>query len=229
MLDGKKILAVIPARGGSKGIPRKNIRMLGKKPLLAWTIDEARRSKYIDRLVLSSEDEEIMQVARQYGCEVPFVRPVELATDDTPGIDPILHALEVLEEQYDYLVVLQPTSPFRTAEDIDGAIERCITGGAETCVSVVETSKHPAWMFSITQEGVLAALPCSDALAATRQELGRVYALNGAVYVASTGSLRRSGKLFVADESLAYPMPPDHSMDVDTEFDFMLCELLAER
>jgi CMP-N,N'-diacetyllegionaminic acid synthase len=229
LFNGQSILAVIPARGGSKGVPRKNIRQLGGKPLLAWTIDSARKSKHIDRVVLSSEDEEIMRVAQQYGCEVPFSRPAELAEDDTPGIAPVLHVLEVLGEEYDYLVLLQPTSPFRTAEDIDGAIERCIDGGAESCVSVVEVSKHPAWMFSVSSEGVLASLPYSNPLALIRQELDKVYALNGAIYVSSTSSLRLSGKLFIADETLAYPMPLEHSMDVDTELDFMLCELIAER
>lgn len=117
-----KILAIIPARGGSKGVPRKNIRDLAGKPLIAWTIEEAKKSKYITRLILSSEDEEIIEAAKKYGCEVPFVRPIELAQDNTPGIEPVLHAIEKCPG-YDYVLLLQPTSPLRTVEDIDGCIE----------------------------------------------------------------------------------------------------------
>ena len=126
MLNGKTILAIIPARGGSKGIPRKNIKPLAGKPLIAWTIEEAKKSKYIDRLILSSEDEEIIRIAKKWGCEVPFVRPKEFAEDETSGIEPILHAIETLSEKYDYVCLLQPTSPLRTVNDIDGCIKKCI-------------------------------------------------------------------------------------------------------
>jgi CMP-N,N'-diacetyllegionaminic acid synthase len=125
MIGERKVLGLIPARGGSKGVARKNIREVRGKPLIAWTIEEARRSIYLDRLVLSSEDTEIMEIARSFGCEVPFRRPEELAADDTPGIDPVLHALRELPG-FDYVALLQPTSPLRTAEDIDGCIERCV-------------------------------------------------------------------------------------------------------
>ncbi len=114
MIAGKTVLAIIPARGGSKGVPRKNIRLLAGKPLIVWTIDEAKKSKYIDRFILSSEDDEIIKIAREYGCEVPFKRPIELAQDDTPGIEPVIHAINTLEDKYDYVVLLQPTSPLRT-------------------------------------------------------------------------------------------------------------------
>src|ERR1039458_650454 len=118
MINDKTVLGVVPARGGSKGVPRKNIRMAAGKPLIAWTIEKALKSQYIDRLVLSSEDLEIMEVALRYGCDVPFRRPVELASDDTPGIAPVLHVLEKLPG-YSYVALLQPTSPSRAAEDID--------------------------------------------------------------------------------------------------------------
>nr|HPK54819.1 acylneuraminate cytidylyltransferase family protein [Smithellaceae bacterium] len=117
MIQGKTVLAIIPARGGSKGIPRKNITNLAGKPLIAWTIEEAKKSKYIDRLILSSEDNEIIQVAKEWGCEVPFIRPRELAEDDTLGIEPVLHALNTIKKKYDYVVLLQPTSPLRSVDD----------------------------------------------------------------------------------------------------------------
>ncbi len=228
MFEGKKILAVIPARGGSKGVPRKNVRPLGGKPLIAWTIDAANKSRYIDRLILSSEDEEIISMARKCGCEVPFVRPAELSADDTPGIAPVLHAVRALEEEYDYLVLLQPTSPFRQAEDIDGAIRRCIESKADSCVSVTESEKHPAWMFYLTDSGRLTPVFNTAGEATHRQQLEPVYALNGAVYVVDIQTLLEREKLFFPDSTVAYPMPPERSMDIDTLFDFTLCELIAK-
>ena len=146
MISGKSILAIIPARGGSKGIPRKNIKLLAGKPLIAWTIDEAKKSIYIDRLILSSEDEEIIRIAKEWGCEAPFIRPAELAEDNTPGIDVVIHAIDALKEKYDYLVLLQPTSPLRKVEDIDRCIETCIDRNVPACISVSETMNHPYWM-----------------------------------------------------------------------------------
>lgn len=122
MFNEKKILAIVPARGGSKGVPRKNIKLLAGKPLIEWTLIEARRSKYIDRIVLSSEDNEIIEIAKSIGYDVPFKRPKELAQDDTHGIEPILHAVGECEG-YDYVMMLQPTSPLRIVEDIDSFIE----------------------------------------------------------------------------------------------------------
>lgn len=229
MFDGKKILALIPARGGSKGVPGKNIRMMGGKPLLGWTIDAAKKSQFIDRLILSSEDEEIISVARECGCEVPFVRPPELAADDAPGIAPVLHAVGALDEKYDYLVLLQPTSPFRQTEDIDGAIRCCIENQADSCVSVTKSEKHPAWMFYLTDAGALSPVLDADSNATHRQQLDSVYALNGAVYVVDIPTLLKHEKLFFPDSTLAYSMPVEHSMDIDTPFDFTLCELIAQR
>jgi len=126
MINNKTILTIIPARGGSKGVKRKNVRNLAGKPLIAWTIEAAKNSKYLDRVVLSSEDKEIIKIAKEYGCEVPFVRSKELAKDDTPGIDVVLHALNMIRERYNYVVLLQPTSPLRTECHIDECIELCV-------------------------------------------------------------------------------------------------------
>src|SRR5262245_50403921 len=147
MIDSQKILALITARGGSKGLPRKNVLDLAGKPLLAWSVEAARASRYIDRLILSSDDDEIMDVAKQYGCEVPFRRPKDLATDGAPTSPAVVHALDAIGEAFDYVVVLQPTSPLRTAADIDGAIELCHVRRASTCVSMTETSKPSEWMY----------------------------------------------------------------------------------
>lgn len=226
MIGNKRVLAMIPARGGSKGIPRKNIKPLVGKPLIAWTIEAARSSRYIDRLILSSEDEEIMDVARQYGCDVPFVRPPELARDETAGIEPVLHALTMLPG-YDYLLMLQPTSPLRTSGDIDAIIELCQHSGASSAVSVTEVDHSPYWMYRTDTEGRLQPLLDQKDLPARRQDLPDIYALNGALYVAACQELYTS-RTFVNTQTVAYIMPRERSLDIDTPFDFKLCELLLQ-
>jgi CMP-N,N'-diacetyllegionaminic acid synthase len=226
MIGGKSILAVIPARGGSKGVPRKNIRMLGDKPLLAWTIEEAKKSAYIDRLILSSEDEEIIEVAKRYGCDVPFVRPAELAKDDTPGIDVILHAIEQVSG-YDYVVVLQPTSPFRMVKDIDGCIQHCIINKANFCVSVAEAGENPYWMFSMENGQTLQPILENVDKYYQRQSLPTVYKLNGAVYVADIVHLKKH-RSFFTEETIGYIMPGERSMDIDTLEDYLYAQFLVD-
>jgi len=227
MIDSKKVLAIIPARGGSKGIPGKNIIDLAGKPLIAWTIEAAKKSKYIDRLVLSSDDDEIIRIATQWGCDVPFKRPAYLAKDDTPGIEPVLHALSMLPT-FDYIVLLQPTSPLRRAEDIDGCIEDCINREAECCVSVTEPDKSPFWMYYIKSEGFLEPVISGDNdVASRRQDLPVVYALNGAVYVARYEWLLKN-KSFLTKETIGYPMFKEYSIDIDSWKDLQLAKLILE-
>ncbi|OGA50948.1 MAG: acylneuraminate cytidylyltransferase [Betaproteobacteria bacterium RIFCSPLOWO2_12_FULL_63_13] len=225
MINGKSVLAIVPARGGSKGVPRKNIRPLAGKPLIAWTIEAACKSGYIDRLILSSEDAEIIGVAKALGCEVPFVRPAELAQDDTPGIDPVLHALKALPG-YDYVVLLQPTSPLRTTADIDNCIARCEEKAAPACVSVTEPAHHPQWMFTLSNAEVL--LPISEQRGVRRQNLPDVFALNGAVYVARTAWVFEAGG-FLGEGTQGYVMPSSRSIDIDTEQDFAFAACLLQR
>lgn len=223
MINGKSILAIIPARGDSKGVPRKNIRELAGKPLIAWTIEEAKKSKYIDRLIVSSEDQEIIQVAKSWGCEVPFVRPKELALDDTPGSQVIIHALHMLSK-HDYVLVLQPTSPLRTVEDIDGCIQFCEERRAVSCVSVTEPDKSPYWMFVLDSVGRMRPLLVQDRLITRRQGLPTVYALNGAIYMAQWDWFLEN-ETFIHEQTLAYIMPRERSLDIDTEFDFELATM----
>jgi CMP-N,N'-diacetyllegionaminic acid synthase len=227
MIDSKKVVAIIPARGGSKGIPGKNIIDVAGKPLIAWTIEAAKKSKYIDRLVLSSDDDEIIRIATQWGCDVPFKRPDYLAKDDTPGIEPVLHALSMLPK-FDYVVLLQPTSPLRRTEDIDGCIENCINRQADCCVSATEPDKSPFWMYYINSEGVLEPVVASDnEVAVRRQDLPVVYALNGAVYVARCEWLL-TNKSFLTKETIGYPMSKEHSIDIDSWRDLQLARLILE-
>jgi len=218
------ILAIIPARGCSKGIPRKNVRELCGKPLIAWSIEAAKNSKNIDRLVVSTEDEEIAHIARSYGADVPFVRPAKLAEDETSGMAPVLHALEQLPG-YEWVLLLQPTSPLRTTEDIDGIIEFCHNRKAPAAVSVCETSKHPQWMYHISKNGYLQPF-VNAPLISRRQELSQVFAINGALYIAETGWFNREQN-FLSDETLGYIMPPERSADIDNPLDWQWVEFLT--
>lgn len=220
-----RCLAVIPARGGSKGVPGKNIRLLAGKPLIAWTIEAAKRSKYITTTIVSTDDEEISTVAIEYGAEVPFIRPAHLAEDDTPGVAPILHALEQCPD-YDYVVVLQPTSPLRTAEDIDGTIEKMFKNDGDFCVSVAEAAQSPYWMYTLNKDDVMQPLIDSP-LVVRRQELPKAYILNGAVYVAKVEELKKT-ESFITSETVAYEMPEERSFDIDLEKDFLVCENIMQ-
>ena len=224
MINGKSVLAIIPARGGSKGVPRKNVKILAGKPLISWTIEEAKKSKYIDRLILSSDDEEIIRVAKRWGCEVPFVRPKELAQDDTPGIEPVLHALSELTG-YKFVLLLQPTSPFRTVEDIDVAIEACLKNNADTCVSVSKVEKSPYWMYEVDEYKVMKPLLNPEQIYNSRQLLPTIYSLNGAIYLSSCDWLRKD-KRFINDKTFPYIMPVNRSIDIDSELDFIVAECL---
>lgn len=227
MIDQKTILAIIPARGGSKGIPRKNIKLLAGKPLIAWTIEAAKKSKYIDRLILSSEDEEIIQVAKEWGCEVPFKRPEEFAQDDTPGIKPVIHAINTLPEKYDYLCLLQPTSPLRKIEHIDGCIDKCVINDADSCISVTEVDKHPYWMYKINKDERLEPL-FHEVQLTRRQDAEKVYSINGAIYFAKTDFIL-SEKSFTGHNTCAYLMDKNSSLDIDDVSDFQYAVYLLKR
>ena len=220
------LVALIPARGGSKGIPRKNIRELCGKPLIAWTIEAAQKSNYIDRLIVSTEDEEIADISRSYGADVPFIRPAELAMDDTPGIEPVLHALDLLPE-FDQILLLQPTSPLRTAEDIDGIVQMCREQQAPAAVSICESSKHPNWMYYLGDNEVLSSF-MGTLPTARRQNLSKVFALNGALYFANSLWIKKT-KNFITKETIGFVMPIEHSPDIDTKYDWNWVEYLIKK
>jgi CMP-N,N'-diacetyllegionaminic acid synthase len=219
------LLALIPARGGSKGIPRKNIRNLCGKPLIAWSIEVAQESDLVDKIVVSTDDEEIAEIALSYGAEVPFLRPSELAQDETPGIDPVLHALDKLP-QFDMILILQPTSPLRNVSDIEGILKMCQERLAPAAVSICESSKHPNWMFYRGEDGTLS--PFENILATRRQELPKIYSVNGALYLAKTSWLKEN-KSFFSTDTLGYTMPSDRSGDIDSPFDWEVVEFLMKK
>lgn len=218
-----KILGLIPARGGSKGIPRKNVLDLAGKPLIGWSIEVASASKYLDAVVVSTDDLEIAKVALDFGAEVPFLRPPEFSSDTASGVSVILHALSELRG-YDMVVLLQPTSPLRSVHDIDGCIEAIRNSNASTVVSVCEASTHPAWTYEIDNAGRLKSFYEVER-ACRRQDLPKAYALNGAVYAATVRRLCETSRL-VDQDTISYIMPPERSVDIDTMIDFRMAELL---
>lgn len=215
------ILGLIPARGGSKGIPRKNVLPIAGKPLIAWTIEAALAAGTIDRVVVSTDDTEIAVIAAAHGADVPFLRPAELARDETPGIDPVLHALDVLPE-YDTVVLLQPTSPLRTSGDIVAAVALSDGGSAGNVISVSEAA-HVGWTFAMDAAGVL-DVGARD-VAMRRQDMARQFVLNGAIYVAATTRLR-AARSFLVPGAVGYPMPAERSVDIDTILDWRVAEML---
>lgn len=217
--------ALIPARGGSKGIPRKNIRPIAGKPLIAWTIEAALRARRLDAVVVSTDDEEIAAVARAHGAQVPFMRPAALAQDQSPGIDPVLHALDQLP-QYQSVLLLQPTSPLRRTADIEACLDLAAVHGWPSVVSVVEAEAHPFWTYRLGDESRLQ--PFADApTAARRQDLPAAYALNGAMYFADTRWLRQTRALVHADTH-ALVMAREHSVDIDTPLDWRIADMLLK-
>jgi N-acylneuraminate cytidylyltransferase len=218
------LLAVIPARGGSKGIPRKNIKYLAGKPLIAWTIEAAKNSTCIDRIIVSTEDEEIASLARSYDADVPFVRPMELAADDAPGIDPVLHAIQQLPD-YDWVLLLQPTSPLRTARHIDGIWNFCQRQGSTSAASVCEVTEHPYWTYKKDSRSRLQPFVTDKPDIDRRQNLPPAYVLNGALYLAKTDWLCNQGN-FIGAETLGYVMAPECSVDLDSLHDWRWVEFL---
>lgn len=220
------LLALIPARGGSKGIPRKNIRSFCGKPLLQWSIDAALAAACVDQVVVTTDDPEIADLASARGAEIPFLRPAELATDNAPGIAPVLHALEQLPKVSDVLL-LQPTSPLRTSADIEAIVALRQQAGCESAVSLTPSAKHPAWMYGLSQEQRLEPLLELDEIHC-RQQLPPAYVLNGALYLASRGFLLRE-QAFISAGTIAYLMPAERSVDIDTPLDWQWAEFLMQQ
>lgn len=226
MIDGKTVLAVVPARGGSKGIPKKNVKLIAGKPLIAWSIEAALNSKYIDRVIVSTDCEEIATVSRKHGAEVPFLRPAELASDEASGTDVVVHAVQSVDAA-DIVVLLQPTSPLRTTNDIDDSIELFIRQGGAPVVSVTEAREAPHWMFAIKGGRLERAINGSASIPATRQELPTYYTLNGAIYIASSQRLCNH-ESYLTPETVPFKMPVERSVDIDEMFDFFVAEKLLE-
>lgn len=227
------MLAIIPARGGSKGVPGKNIKLLCGKPLIVHTIEAAMAAKTIDRIIVSTDDPEIARIAGKYDVDIPFMRPKELAQDDSRAIDNYIYTIDRLKREFnsDYkeFVVLHPTSPLRAAQDIDNSVNLFSQKNADSVASCTAL-RHPLeWVCSINDDGSLHRLQGGDKqIMKNRQELKNYYLTNGAVYVFSYPLLKEK-YTYYSDRTYAYLMPLERSIDIDTELDFKIAQLLMEQ
>ena len=223
MYKNKRILAFIPARGGSKGIPHKNIIDLNGHPLISYSITEALKSKYIDKVLVSTDDEKIASVAREYGAAVPFLRPEELASDKAKTIDAVLHAIDFLSQNgeiYDTFVLLQPTQPLRTVEDIDGAIEEYMGNKCVPLVSVSPVDDHPLLIRTI-KDGKLETL-LNQSSTCRRQDMPQYYKVNGCIYINEINQIDENTSF--NDNKLPFIMPKERSVDIDDYSDLKMAE-----
>lgn len=229
MIDGRSVLAIIPARGGSKGIPQKNIKPLAEKPLLQWTFDAAQKSKYLDRIVLSSDDTATIELAQSLGCEVPFRRPSEISSDTASSADLVLHALREIPESFHYVVLLQPTSPLRTADDIDATLELCHRLNASSATTLAPTLQSPFHMYTKNSASQTYTPVLSNERKATRrQDRPATYVLNGAVFVIETTAFKQK-PVFIDELTCFHEMPSERSVDIDTPLDFEYADFLLAR
>ncbi len=227
-----KIWGIITARGGSKGIPRKNVKLLAGKPLIAHTCLAAKESGIFDRIVLSTDDEEIATVGKEWGAEVPFMRPAELAQDTTPTLPVLVHTVEWLKANENYVpdavVILQPTAPLRNAEDLRGARDLFASSGADSVVSMAEVPGHynPHWQFKVEENGSIAIFTGEpfEKIVKRRQELPKTFTRNGAIYLFKTPLLFEETPTFYGRDVRAFIMDRKRSINIDSPEDFAAAE-----
>jgi len=227
-----KVLGLITARGGSKGIPRKNIVPLGGKPLIAWTIESAINSSVLDRVIVSTDNNEIADIAQKWGAEVPFIRPTELAEEDSPHVDVLLHAIRWLHENEEYfpefLMLLQPTSPLRTTEDIEKSFALAIERKADCVISVQESLSHPYTVMQVSEDQKLSEFlmsPKDAGVYQSRQLRPEFYSLNGAIFLFRVDALIEKPMVY-PELTFTYVMPEERSLDVDTSWDLHIANLI---
>lgn len=230
---GKVMIAIVPARGGSKGLPGKNIKELCGKPLIAYTIQAALEAEGIDRVVVTTDDEEIANVAKKYGAEIPFMRPAELAGDTASAVDVYLHAVSFLEKEegkaIDKFMVLLPTAPLRNGSDIEQALRQFEETHAETLVSMKEAETPISWYYEMDDSGKVKNLGINaENAVSNRQVNDSYYVPNGAIYILDT-KLLKERRTYYNDNTVAYVMSAENSIDIDCQLDFMIAQLLLEK
>ena len=226
MYQGKSFLAVIPARGGSKRLPRKNTLELNGLPVISYTISAAKQSTYIDCILVTSEDAEILSISQDAGVEI-IRRPAELASDTTTTIDVIEHAIKN-SEHFDYIVLLQPTSPLRTAEHIDEAIKLLDAKKADAIASVCEVDHNPLWANTLDSSLSMSGFINESIHNKRSQDLETHYRLNGAIYICSTDRLLSEKRFLISNDIYAYTMSKETSIDIDERIDLLRCEYLLQ-
>jgi CMP-N,N'-diacetyllegionaminic acid synthase len=231
MIDGKRVLAIVPARKGSKGLPLKNVRPLAGKPLLAWPIAAARASAHVDRVIISTDDQGFADIAVEHGADAPFLRPAELASDTAPSIGFILHAVETLAEAgdvYDYVVLLEPTSPLTEGSDVDAALEQLVAGDADAIVGVSKLeATHPAFAVRKADDGgITPYAAASFGEMPRRQDIEPLFVLDGTLYASTVEALKRE-RGFCHARTLGYETARHKAHEVDDLVDFICIEAIA--
>ena len=224
MYKKKKFLAIVPARGGSKRLPKKNVLLLNNKPLIAYSIEAGLSSKYKDTLVVSSDNEEILNLSKDFGSRT-IVRPDYLASDTATTFDAIKHTLQTFDD-YDYLVLLQPTSPLRTQKHIDEAIELLGEKNADAIVSVSEMEHSPLWSNTLPDDKSLFGFLADEIKDKRSQDLEKYFRINGAIYICRIDRFLKDETFFFEDNIFAYEMSRNSSIDIDEEIDFRLAEVM---
>ena len=223
----KNVLGIIPARGGSKGVKRKNLAKLGGKPLIDYTIHAAKKSELLSEFIVSSDDQEIISHCKSLGVSAPFTRPAELSTDYAPTLDVILHAVSYFEshgKEFHAVMVLQPTTPFRTSEVIDQALEIFFNSGSNSIVSIVDVGpNHPHRMYTLDEKKHMSPIISSDDPMLARQKLPKFYIRSGDIYLISVEELKRTRTL-IGEAPLGLILDADKTVNIDTEMDLALAE-----
>jgi CMP-N-acetylneuraminic acid synthetase len=224
-----RVLAVIPARAGSKRLPEKNLAELAGRPLIAWTISAALEAGFVHTVMVSTESEQIAEVSRREGAEVPFLRPAELATDSASSVDVVMHALTAYQQRglvFNYVLLLQPTSPLRTAHDIHAAWQLLREKDADAVVSVCEMEHSPLWSNQLPDDGSLTGFLRPEVLGKRSQDLPVYYRLNGALYLVSVSRFLQERRFMLDQGAYALIMPRERSVDIDTSLDLKFASLL---
>lgn len=233
MISSKKHIAVIPARGGSKRLPGKNLLQIAGKPLIAWTIEAAKECSLFDRIIVSTDSEEIAEIAKSFGAEIPFLRPVKLAGDQTTTIDVLIHLLENLSSQntvpFTHLTLLQPTSPLRTSEDISEALAFLEKKNADAVISVCKTEHSPLWSNTLPGNLSLEKFIPEKIQKTQSQNLPEYYRLNGALYICEIKKLLEEKSLYLKSNCYGYIMSRKNSIDIDDQVDFDLANIYLKR
>lgn len=228
-----KYLAIIPARGGSKRLPRKNVLNFNSKPLIAWTIDAALKCSNITEVVISTDDKEIAEVGMKYGAKVPFIRPAEISGDSATSVSVVLHVVDFYEKELntnvENIILLQPTSPLRNAENIQNAIDLFESKKANSVVSVCKMEHSPIWCNVLPDDLSLENFIDEKYKNIRSQDLPIYFRLNGAIYIANTDVFKREKVFISSKKSFAYVMPNENSIDIDTELDFEIAEVMSKK
>lgn len=232
MYKNKSFLAIIPARGGSKGLSKKNIKELCGKPLIAWSIDAGLKSKYLDEVMVTTDSPEIADIAKKYGASVPFLRPDELASDTATSFDAIKHTIDFykteLQKEFDYIVLLEPTSPLREDSDIDNAIENLFNSIADSIVGISKTEdQNPAFLVLKDTKSFISGYENKNMKVLRRQDIKDVYFFEGTIYISKTDILMDK-KTFYHENTIGYEVPKYKSLEIDDIDDFIMVEAIMK-